>query len=269
MLVHLAAALLAQAADPQVAVVVTQRSGIAAERADALATKVADVLASGGVAVSGSPKANAAALTAAGAKNPTECQGKRPCISGLGRLLRVWGVVAVELADLDGTLAVHVELVDSDKAERHAELDLVMPAKKADAELPVQVIPLIPRVRSALDAAKAAPPAPQAAPAPAPAPETEPAPAAAVAVAEPEATGSAAPMAIAFAGGAVAAAASVAFLVLATQARGELAMAGFDITRAQAQGIAARANTNYSFALGFAIGAGALVLLGAILGIVR
>ena len=272
MLAHLLAALLAQSAvDLQVAVVVTQRSGVTAERAEALATRISDALSSGGVAVSSGPKASVAALNAAGAKNPTDCQGKRPCISGLGRLLRVWGVVAVEVADLDGTLAVHAELVDSDRGERHAEVDLVMQARRADVELPVQIVPMVTRVRDALAvAALPGAPPPQAPPAqPAPIEQAKEAPVAAIVEPTPAPAGSAAPTLVAFAGGAVAAAASVVFLVLATQARSEHAAAGFGVTRAESQAIAGRANTSYTFALGFAIGAGALVLLGAILGVTR
>ncbi|MBL8954274.1 MAG: hypothetical protein JNK82_26080 [Myxococcaceae bacterium] len=277
MLAHLLAALLAQAAvDLEVAVVVTQRSGVTPERAELLATKVSDALSSRGVAVTFGPKASVAALNAAGAKNPTDCQGKRPCISGLGRLLRTWGVIAVEVADLDGTLAIHAELVDSDRGERHAEVDLVMQARRAEVELPLQIVPMVSRVRDALAvAALPGAPAPQAAPAPAPAPApvkaaaAEPAPVEAVIEPAQPARGSTAPMLVAFAGGAVAAAASVVFFVLATQARSEHAVAGFGVTRDESRAIAARANTGYSFALGFAIGAGALVLLGAILGATR
>ena len=274
MLAPLLAAVLTQAPAtpaPQLAVVVTQRSGMGPERAEVIAERIAEVLIARGVDVSGGPKASAQALAAAGTKNPAECQGKRPCVSGLGRLLKVWGVLGVELGDLDGTLAVHLELVDSDKGERHAQLDLVMPTKKAEAEIAAQVMPLVVPVKEVLTAAAPPAAAPKLEPASAPpsAPEAVAAQADGAPALEEKAAGSPVPMVLAFVGGAGAAAASVAFLLLAGQARSELDMAGFSITRAQAQSIAGRANNDYTFSLGFAIGAAALVVVGLVLGLTR
>ena len=273
MLAHLLAALITQAptTGPQLAVVVTQRSGISSERADAVAARLAEALAARGVALAGTPKQSAAALAAAGTRSPADCQGKRGCVSGLGRLLRVWGVLGVELADLDGTLAVHLALVDSDGGERRAELDLVMPTKRAEAEIAAQVQPFVPQLLLALEAARSAA-APQAEPAPAPTvtPAAAPAP---VEVAAEQPRPSVLPVVLTFGVAAAAAAVSVAFVILAGNVRSELqqqtAMMPFDLTRAEARGLVQRANESYSVALACGIGAAVLVVLGAVLGLMR
>lgn len=271
MVAHLLAALLSQSptGEPQVAVVVTQRSGMSEARGEAIATKIADGLSARGVSLAGSPKESAAALAAAGTRNPAECQGKRGCVSGLARLLRVWGVVGVELADLDGTLAVHVQLVDAD-GERHAEVDLVMPTKRAEAEVGGQLGPFAREIVAKLDAeravaqAKPVEPAQAVAPTPAPAEAvTEPAPA--------PAKRPVLPLVLTFGGAAAAAATSVAFLILAGNAKSELqqhtSTMPFTITRADAQSLVQRANDSYTVALACGIGAAALVVLGAVLGL--
>lgn len=271
MLAHLLAALLTQAPapDPQVAVVVTQRSGISSERADAVATKLAEALAAQGVALAGTPKQSAAALAASGTKSAADCQGKRACVSGLGRLLRVWGVLGVELAELDGTLAVHLALVDSDLGERRAELDLVMPTKRAESELAAQVQPFVPRLLAALEAARPAPPSP-AEPAP---PAVEPAPAPVPVATEEAPRASVLPVVLTFGVAAAAAAVSVVFVMLAGDAKSALAqqtaMMPFDLTRSEARGLVQRANEGYTIALACGIGAAVLVVLGAVLGLLR
>lgn len=280
MLAHLLAALLTQAPapGPQVAVVVTQRSGISSEKADAVTAKLAEALAARGVALAGTPKQSAAALAAAGTKNPADCQGKRGCVSGLGRLLRVWGVLGVELADLDGTLAVHLALVDSDLGERRAELDLVLSTRRAESEIAAQVQPFVAQLLAALEAARPASPASAGAqpdqlePAPKPIVST-PAPAAAPLVAEQPPRAPLLPVVLTFGVAAAAAAVSVAFVILAGNAKSELqqqtALMPFSITRSDARNLAQRANESYTVALACGIGAAVLVVLGAVLGLVR
>jgi hypothetical protein len=270
----LAAALAQSPAEPRLAVVVTQRTGLSPERADAIAQKVSDALSTRGVDIASGAKASAKALSAAAIfSGGVDCQGKRTCVSGLGRVLRVWGVLAVELADLDGTLAVHLELVDSDKGDRHAEIDVVLPTKRAEAEITPKVVPIISEVKAALEKARPADAAEEAPSATSPPVAPPPEPEAFVPAVEAphrRATPSRAPAVLAFGVGVAAAAISVVFVVLAGQARSELdahtmMMSAFDVTRAQAQSLATRANTDYSIALGCGIAAAVMVLTGGLL----
>jgi hypothetical protein len=268
-LAHLLLAVLSQTPappQPKLAVLVTQRAGLTDARAEALAAKVADVLSSKGVEIGRGPKESAQALSNAGMKS-TDCQGKRGCISGLGRVLRVWAVLGVDLADLDGTLAVHLELIDSDRGDRLAQLDFVTPSKRAESEIPAQVQPLAPKLKELLDIAKvAAAPAPQPEPAPVLTPKSEPEQPLTHAV---RAVEPSRPLALPIgllAAGVAAGVVSIIFVVLAGGARDQLnagtSGSPFSLTRSAAQQLVTRANTDYSVALGTGIGAGALALGG-------
>jgi hypothetical protein len=192
MLAFVVTALLAQAPSSGVrgiAVILSGRSGMPEARALQLAQTVSDNLAHAGVPVTLGPRKAVEALATMGFPSASECQGRRPCVASQGLLLRVWGVIGVEVADLDGTTAIHVELVGSNVGDRLTDVDLMLPSKAGAAELNKQFAPSVPAFVRALEGAQrpngtaAAPPAhpPAAANPPPSPPKSEPPPATAAA----------------------------------------------------------------------------------------
>jgi hypothetical protein len=249
---------------PKIAVVLSGRSGMSEARGQQIAQKVADWLTEANVDIERGPKEATQALTAMGTK-PSECQGKRPCVSGLGRVLRVWSVVGVEVADLDGTVAVHVEMVDSENAEKLAEADVVSASKKIDQELGEKLNASLPAFKNAIAAALK--------PAPTPAAPVKAEP---VAIAAPPPVPErrvSIPGVISVSLAGAAAITAVIFLVRASLSRGEFealrttvdGRAAINLTQGQASSLAAGANTSFTVSLITGIAAAALALLGGIL----
>jgi hypothetical protein len=187
MLAFVVTALLAQAPSPGargIAVILSGRAGMPEARALQLAQTVCDNLTHAGVPVTLGPRKAVEALATMGFPSASECQGRRSCVASQGLLLRMWGVIGVEVADLDGTTAIHVELVGSNAGERLADVDLMLTGKAGAAELSKQFAPSVPAFVHALESAQrpagtaAAPPPPQppaaSNPPPSP-PKTEPA----------------------------------------------------------------------------------------------
>jgi hypothetical protein len=280
MLALVLAALVAQARGPapQLAVVVSGRNGMTEARAESLAMKLTDMLTAAGIAVAMDPKEAAQRLSSSGLKSAADCEGKRACVSGLGRVLKVWGVLGVDLADLDGTVAAHLELVDSDSGERLAQHDAVATSKKIEGELQQQLKPFLPALKQALERAATAPQneaPPVSPPAPPPAalvPEPRP-----PEPPEPAVTSSGpsrVPAVLSFGLAAAAIGAAVVFAVLATQARRDfddharLTAAGdpaYDLTRTEAQARVNGINRDWWLTGAFGGVGGALILTGALL----
>jgi hypothetical protein len=149
-------ALLAQAPAPGargIAVLLSGRSGMPEARALLLAQTISESLTRAGLPVSMGPRRTIEALATMGFPSASECQGRRPCVAAQGLLLRVWGVIGVEVADLDGTTAVHVELVGSNAGERLADVDLMLPSRAGAPELAKQFAASVPAFVRALEAA--------------------------------------------------------------------------------------------------------------------
>jgi hypothetical protein len=165
-----------------IAVILSGRSGMPEARAVLLAQTVSESLTRAGLPVTMGPRRTIEALTAMGFPSASECQGRRPCVAAQGLLLRVWGVVGVEVADLDGTTAIHVELVGSNAGERLADVDLVLPSRAGSPELAKQFAPSVPAFVHALEAiarpgGNPSPPPASASNPPPPSPKSEPPPA--------------------------------------------------------------------------------------------
>lgn len=269
--------LLAQPQPPrEIAVIVSRRIGpsVSEVRGQALARRVSEYLKAQGFDRITDPATAAKALSVLGVKDSADCEGKRECVSGLGRVLRAWGVVSMDMADLDGMMAIHFEALRSDDGEQLAVLDLAMPSKKVEAELEGKLAPLAEALRAAVESTSdlKAPPldAPVATtlkpqePAP-PTPAVEPAP----------------PMSKARVGALVTTGATVVagalvilFVAQAGAAQRQLDDArvdrpngavGYDLTEEQARALGGRVNDNYSAALGVGIGAAALAVVSAVL----
>jgi hypothetical protein len=275
-------ALLAQAPAPgarSIAVVLTGRSGMPEARALQLAQTVSDGLVRAGVQVSLTPKRSIETLTTMGFPSATECQGRRPCVASPGLLLRVWAVIGVSIADLDGTTAVHVELVNSGSGERLTDVDVMVPSKVVVNELGKQFAPSAPQFTRTLEAAANAPK--PAEPAPAPRAETppvpQPAPKASPALetydepASPIAKNL--PAAFSFGAAGAAGVTSAVLLVLGILTNGQIDVArttihglpAVSLTQSEALTIAGHANTEYTASLVTVLGAAAFIALGVVL----
>jgi len=105
------------------AAMVCAHSGVSEDRALSLAADVEAELRKEGVTVAVSAPEAAAKLASL-----PECGAQRPCVADRGRTLRVPAVVAIYAAQVLSDLAVHLELVSSEKGEVLAQDDLIIPA---------------------------------------------------------------------------------------------------------------------------------------------
>jgi hypothetical protein len=263
-------------AAPEIAVLVSRRIGVGEVRAQALARRVTEYLRSQGFEKVTDPAAAAKALAVMGVKDTAECDGKRECVSGLGRVLRSWAVVALDLADVNDTMAMHFEALLSDSGEKVFALDMAVPNKKAEVEMPARLGPMATALHEALDKviprdAQSDSKPPQDAPLAAKLEPTAPA----------QEVQQGPPMPGAHVGALVTTAATVigAGLVVLFLAQGGGAQrqldtakvdrpngaVGYTLTETQARQLASRANDNYSAALGVGIGTAALAITSVIL----
>jgi hypothetical protein len=259
----------------EIAVLVSRRIGVGEVRGQALARKVSDYLKAQGFSRIIEPGQAAKSLAVMGVRDSAECDGKRECVTGLGRVLRAWGVVAIDLADVDGTLAMHFEALQSDRGEQLGVLDLALHSKKAEVDMTAQLGPLATQLRAALDAA-----AHEVKPLPNDAPvatglQPAAAPASSAAVeASPPMSGARVGALATTASTVVAGALVILFVAQAGSAQRQLEGAkverpngavGYSLPEAQARNLGAKANDNYSAALGVGIGAAALAVLSTVL----
>jgi hypothetical protein len=263
---------------PEIAVLVSRRIGVGEVRAQALARKVTEYLRSQGFEKVTDPAAAAKSLAVMGVKDTAECDGKRECVSGLGRVLRSWAVVALDLADVNDTMAMHFEALLSDSGEKVFALDMALPTKKAEVEMATKLGPLATALHEALD--KVIPKDAQAEQQRAPpkdaplAQKLEPTPPAQEVQESPPMPGAHVGALITTASAVVGAGLMVLFLAQGGGAQRQLDNArvdrpsgamGYTLTETQARQLASRANDNYSAALGVGIGAAALAITSAIL----
>lgn len=253
---------------------VSRRVGVGEVRAQSLARKVSEYLKAQGFDRVIEPGQAARALSVMGVKDSGECEGKRECVTGLGRVLRAWGVVSVDLADLDGTMAIHFEALRSDDGEKLGTHDVVLPSKKVEVEMVAQLSPLAAALRAAVDAAAANDPKspPQDAPV---ATQLEPKDAPPVVEAPPPGmskarVGALVTTASTVVGGALV----ILFMAQGGTAQRQLDQArverpngavGYNLSETQARALGNRVNDNYSAALGVGIGAAALAVVSAVL----
>jgi hypothetical protein len=258
----------------EVAVLVSRRIGVGEVRAQSLARKVSEYLKAQGFDRIIDPGQAARALAVMGVKDSGDCEGKRECVTGLGRVLRAWGVVSVDLADIDGTMAIHFEALRSDDGEKLGVHDVVLPSKKVEVEMVAQLSPLAASLRAAVDAAAASDPkpTPQDAPVAAQLEPKEPLP---TVEAPPPGmskarVGALVTTATTVVGGALV----ILFVSQAGTAQRQLDQArvdrpngavGYNLPEAQARALGARVNDNYSAALGVGIGTAALAVVSAVL----
>ena len=268
--------LLAQSKAPppakEIAVLVSRRIGVGEVRAQALARKVSDYLKAQGFERITDPAQAAKSLSVMGVRDSAECEGKRECVTGLGRVLRAWGVVAVDVADLDGTMAIHFEALQSDDGGKLGVHDVVLPSKKVEVELAGQLAPLAALLRAAIDTAGyEVKPLPDDAPV---AKNLKPTEAPPTVEASPPMSKARVGALVSTAGTVVAGALVILFTAQAGTAQRQLDQAklerpngapGYSLTETQARGLAGKVNDNYSAALGTGIGAAALAVLSAVL----
>lgn len=258
----------------EIAVVVSRRIGVTEVRGQALARRVSEYLKAQGFDRITDPASAAKSLSVLGVNDSADCEGKRECVSGLGRVLRAWGVVSLDMADLDGMMAIHFEALRSDDGEQLGVLDLAMPSKKVEAELDGKLGPLAQALRAAVESTsdlKAPPPdAPVATHLKPPEPQPPPA-----------AVETGPPMSKARVGALVTTGATVVagalvilFVAQAGTAQRQLDGAkverpsgavGYNLTEEQARALGGRVNDNYSAALGVGIGTAALAVVSAVL----
>lgn len=251
---------------------VSRRIGVGEVRGQALARKVSDYLKAQGFSRVIEPAQAARSLAVMGVRDSADCDGKRECVTGLGRVLRAWGVVAIDLADVDGTMAMHFEALLSDRGEQLGVLDFALPSKKAEVEMTGQLAPLTAQLRTALDAAgDEVKPLPDDAPVAKNLKPTEAPPALEV---SPPMSKARVGALVTTAGTVVAGALVILFVSQAGTAQRQLegvkterpnGAPGYDLPEAQARSLGAKVNDNYSAALGMGIGAAALAIVSAVL----
>jgi hypothetical protein len=269
--------ILAQAKAPaapgkEIAVLVSRRIGVGDVRAENLAHKVSEYLRAQGFDRVTDPSQAAKQLAVMGVEDSAKCDGKRECVTGLGRVLRAWGVVALDVADLDGTMAIHFEALQSDDGEKLAVLDVVLPSKKVEVELVEQLAPFSAALRTALDAAGyEVKPLPDDAPV---ATQLKPAETTPVVETGPPMSKARVGALVTTASTVVAGALVILFVAQAGGAQRQLDGArvdrpngavGYNLPETQARDLGAKVNDNYSAALGVGIGAAALAVVSAVL----
>lgn len=161
----------AMGSSPEVVVLPVRTAAVAPERAIAIADRVALVLRAEGVSLAATPSEAAGKLRAEGV-DPTECRGEASCAARLGSKLGASLVVGVGVGELEGNVAVHLEVVEVPFAERSQVEDLLLPSDLKD---PLWARTLAPFARKLRERAAAMPqppppppPPPPAAPAPSP-----------------------------------------------------------------------------------------------------
>jgi len=151
--------------------------GVAPERAVAVADRVAQLLRAEGVALSATASEATATLLAGGA-DPTKCRGDASCAARLGAKLGANLVVGVGVGEFQGSVAVHLEVVEVPFAERSQMEDQVLPADLEDPQWARAVAPFARKLHEHIAAMPPLPPAPQQQPPPPPpAPFAAPSPA--------------------------------------------------------------------------------------------
>lgn len=269
------------AAQNELAVLVSRRLGVSEVRAQGLARKVVEHLKEQGFDRVPEPAQSAKALAVLGVEDSAACEGKRECVAGLGRVLRAWGVLSMDLADIDGTMAIHFELLESDTGTQLAVQDVALPSKKVEVELVGQLKPLVAAVQAAAPP-PAEPPAPKAEPRPQARQPPGDAPVAAklepqqpVAQLEPAPrlskarVGAIVTTSATVVGGALV----ILFLSQAGNARRQLDLArvdrngvvAYNLPEAQARALGGQVNDNYAAALGVGIGTAALAITSGVL----
>jgi hypothetical protein len=253
---------LAQTPEPapkaDLAVLVSRRINLPMPRAEAIGELVTGSLRQRGYSVMG-PTQSRLALAQMGLRDPAECDGKRECVSGLARVLKVATVVSVDAALFDDNLALHLELVDAERAEPRATADRVGLEKKLESELHLVMAPILAGLQP-IDA----PTQVALEPSPVTSPLVEPAP---------HEVRSAVPAVAVTIAAAAVAITSIIFLASGSTQKSALDSAldtsgptpVYRLTQAEAEATAARANTAFSVSLGTGIGAGVLGVLAGIL----
>ena len=256
------------APNPELAVVVTRRSGMSVSQAEAVGDVVVEFLKKEGLTVLMGPKDGAKQLAVLGVKDSADCDGKRPCVAGLGRVLRAAVVVGVEVAELEGSLAVNLEAVETDRADRLAQKDALVAMKTYSADLEPTLSAFAAALREGVVAATTIRPfdAPGTSSDAPKQVNLEPQPSQGVPL--PTVAGRGPGAGVWVTGGAAVAAAAVAitFLAIGLSAKGELDGAlrpasdppVYELTQPQAEALAGRANTAFSVSLGTGLGAVAL-----------
>src|SRR4051812_43846297 len=118
----LLALLLTQTPDSAKAVLLPSRvTGFDAARSAALSDDVAAQLKALEVPLAQTPAETQQSLRAAGMASSSECAGSRECIAKLGAVLRHPAVIAMDVGEVGGDLAFHLELVDTTNAARLAQ----------------------------------------------------------------------------------------------------------------------------------------------------
>ncbi len=277
-LAHLVAA---SALPDSVAVMLSRPPAIPRTMAVDLADRIAIALASNGVPVSLSVAQAGRKLESFEVRNSTECAGRRDCLAHIARFLKLKALIGVDVGEVEGLMAVHVEAVAAPDARLLAQRDFVLSKRNLKGELEAEVrrfaqalSPALAEVRPS-DVPKATASEPVAAASAAPVPA---APAAAVPAAAPSVSRSfwsttlekvpRRPLGYGFAGGAVAAAGFAVGLGLAGSAQAKRLDArtttsggstAIPLTYDQARNIAGTANAEYTASAVF--GAVAVVLL--------
>lgn len=145
------AALLSQAAGSAKTVMLPSRvTGVADARAATLVAELATQLTALGVPLTEQPAESERRLRAAGMPPSTDCAGDRSCISRLGAVLDQPAVVAVDIGEVGGELAVHLELLDTSHSARLARSSFVLSSNPTPAELARPLKPFAAEARAAL-----------------------------------------------------------------------------------------------------------------------
>jgi len=146
-------------ASPAVVVLPIRTTAVAPERALAVAGVVAQALQAEGIALAATPSEAAGKLRAQGA-DPLECRGEASCAARLGAKLGASLVAGVGVSEFEGSVAVHVEVVEVLYAGRALVEDQVLPSDLKDPLWPRALAPFARKLRERMAAAAAATPPP-------------------------------------------------------------------------------------------------------------
>ncbi|HEY8207370.1 MAG TPA: hypothetical protein VIG99_07815 [Myxococcaceae bacterium] len=120
--------------------------GVAPERAVAVADRVAQLLQAEGVPLSATASEVTGKLLAEGA-DPTKCRGEASCAARMGAKLGANLVVGVGVGEFQGSVAVHLEVVEVPFAERSQIEDQVLPSDLKDPQWTRAVAPFAGKLR--------------------------------------------------------------------------------------------------------------------------
>jgi hypothetical protein len=165
--------LVAVGSSPEVVVLPIRIAAVAPERAIAVADRVAEALRAEGIALSITPSEAVGNLRAQGA-DPIECRGEASCAARLGARLEARLAVGVGVGEFEGSVAVHLDVVEVPFAERSQSEDQVLPSDLTDPLWARALAPFARKLRERAAALGPRPPptAPPTAPPAAPATST-------------------------------------------------------------------------------------------------